>query len=118
MARCKGLWENKDHNIKPSCLCDVHPSGRGASQLVGQKSEKNSRVSVAVLDATEVSLDCQKDPGVPGAAVLQQGGSGLSGGLRGSAVQGGGCKHKAEQDFLKEIKYSANSEDGTQRRVT
>lgn len=55
-----------------------------------EQGRENSRVPVAVLDATELSLDCQQDPGVPGAAVLQQGGGGLSGTLRGSAVEGGG----------------------------
>jgi len=54
---------------------------------------RSLRVSVAVLDSTEVSLDCQKDPGVPGAAVLQQGGGRLPGAVRGSALEAGGYTH-------------------------
>lgn len=44
-----------------------------------------------------MSLDCQQDPGVPGAAVLQQGSGGLSGALRGSVVEGSGWKHNTER---------------------
>lgn len=54
---------------------------------------RHSRVSVGVLDAAKVSLDGQEDPGVPGAAVLQEGGSGLPGALRGAAVEGRSWKH-------------------------
>lgn len=73
------------------------PAGRTKNVKV---KKENSRVSVAVLDATEVSLGCQQDPDVPGAAVLQQGSGGLSGTLRGSAVEGGGWKHGAESHHL------------------
>ena len=52
----------------------------------------SSRVSVAVLDPTEVSLDGQKDPGVPRAAVLKQGGRRLPGAERRSGAEGGGWR--------------------------
>lgn len=60
------------------------------------KKYKSLRVSISILDSTEVSLQPQKDPGVPSAAVLQQGGSGLPGGLRGSALEGHGCEENQD----------------------
>lgn len=67
------------------------------SQREGQKELINSRVSVPVLDATQVSLDRQQDSGVSSAAVLQQGGGGLPGALRGFTVEGGGWKQRRER---------------------
>ncbi len=69
---------------------------------------QNLRVSVAVLDATEVSLDGQKDTGVPGAAVLQQGSGGLSGALRSSAVEGRGCNTKQSSTLNIHLRVDTN----------
>lgn len=55
-------------------------------------SQKHSRVSVSILDATQVSLDGEEDASVSSAAVLQQGGGGLPGALRDSAVEGSSWK--------------------------
>lgn len=81
MARCKGLW-GKTATFKQDPVVFRCTDQKGESE--------NLRVPVTVLDATELSLDRQQDPGIPGAAVLQQGSGGLSGALRGSAVEGGG----------------------------
>ena len=62
-----------------------------------RQQSQHSRVSVAILDATEVSLNSQEDAGVPGAAVLQQGGGGLPGALRRSAVERRSWKHDAQR---------------------
>lgn len=55
--------------------------------LLVDDSQVQRSVSIAVLDATEVSLDSQENTGVPSAAVLQQGGGGLSGAVRRSVVK-------------------------------
>lgn len=104
MARCRGLEE--ENRIKPLEEPQDGPRTARGRPGVGPRtargrpedgprsagSGKDSRVSVSVLDAAQVSLDGQEDACVSGAAVLQQGSGGLPGALSDFAVEGGGCK--------------------------
>ena len=62
-----------------------------------------SRVSVAVLDTTQVSLDGEEDADVPGAAVLQQGGGRLPGALRRPAVESCGCREEGKGQWVRRV---------------
>lgn len=64
---------------------------RGAGLNTSQVGS-DSRVSVGVLDATQVSLQGQEDAGVSGAAVLQQGGGRLPGALGDPGTEAGGYR--------------------------
>lgn len=79
-------------------------------------SQKHSRVSVSILDATQVSLDGEEDASVSGAAVLQQGGGGLPGALRDSAVEGGSWK-RSTGGGSGERAYSGTSSAYDERRT-
>lgn len=50
-----------------------------------------------------MSLDCQKDPCVPSAAVVQEGSGGLSGVLRGSAVKSCSCRQRRESPNVSDL---------------